>query len=76
MICPGGVNTRMHTTNLVDDPIVPLEDLPPVQFRGIATPPAYRRSGAVPVQQRRRLHHRRGPQVDGGGTAAFNIPLR
>jgi NAD(P)-dependent dehydrogenase (short-subunit alcohol dehydrogenase family) len=75
VICPGGVNTRMHTPEPVDDPIVPLEDLSPVPFRGVATPQHIAEvvlflcsgaagyiTGAVHV-------------VDGGGTSAFNIPL-
>ena len=79
VICPGGVNTRMHVgrpADAVDDPIVPLADLPPVDFRGIARPQHIAElvlflcssgagfiSGAVHT-------------IDGGGTSAFNIPLR
>jgi len=75
VVCPGGVNTRMHTPDPIDDPIVPLEDLPPVGFRGVATPQHIAElvlflcssgagfiTGAVHV-------------IDGGGTCAFNIPL-
>ena len=58
------------------DPIVPLEDLPTVDFRGVATPQHVAElvlflcsSGAGFITGA--VH-----TVDGGGTCAFNIPLR
>ncbi|MDB5393060.1 MAG: short-chain dehydrogenase/reductase [Rhodospirillales bacterium] len=76
VVCPGGVNTRMHTSDPVDDPIVPLEDLPPVDFRGVATPQHIAElvlflcsSGAGFITGA--VH-----TIDGGGSCAFNIPLR
>jgi NAD(P)-dependent dehydrogenase (short-subunit alcohol dehydrogenase family) len=76
VVCPGGVNTRMHTTHVVDDAIVPLEDLPPVDFRGVATPQHIAElvlflcsSGAGFITGA--VH-----TIDGGATSAFNIPLR
>ncbi len=75
VICPGPVNTRMHKSDPMDDPIVPPEDLPPVDFRGVATPQHIAElvlflcsSGAGFITGA--VH-----TIDGGGTCAFNIPL-
>lgn len=75
VICPGGVNTRMHTADAVDDPIVPLEELAPVPFRGIAT--AQHVAELVLFLCSSAAGYITGAvhTIDGGSTAAFNIPL-
>jgi NAD(P)-dependent dehydrogenase (short-subunit alcohol dehydrogenase family) len=75
VICPGGVNTRMHTDNPVEDPIVPLEDLPPVEFRGVATPQHIAEVVLFLCSSAAGYITGAVHTVDGGGTAAFNIPL-
>jgi NAD(P)-dependent dehydrogenase (short-subunit alcohol dehydrogenase family) len=75
VICPGGVNTRMHTPEPVDDPIVPLEDLPPVEFRGVSTPQHIAEVVLFLCSSAAGYITGAVHTVDGGGTAAFNIPL-
>ncbi len=75
VICPGGVNTRMHTDNPVDDPIVPLEDLGQVDFRGVATPQHIAEVVLFLCSSAANFITGAVHTVDGGGTCAFNIPL-
>jgi NAD(P)-dependent dehydrogenase (short-subunit alcohol dehydrogenase family) len=75
VICPGGVNTRMHTDNPIDDPIVPLEDLPTVEFRGVATPQHIAEVVLFLCSSAAGFITGAVHTVDGGGTCAFNIPL-
>jgi NAD(P)-dependent dehydrogenase (short-subunit alcohol dehydrogenase family) len=75
VICPGGVNTRMHTPEPVDDPLVPLEDLPPVEFRGVSTPQHIAEVVLFLCSSAAGYITGAVHTVDGGGTAAFNIPL-
>jgi len=75
VICPGGVNTRMHTTHVADDPIVPLEDLPPVPFRGTARPQHIAEVVLFLCSSAAGFITGAVHTVDGGGTSAFNIPL-
>ena len=75
VICPGGVNTRMHTPEPVDDPIVPLEDLQPVEFRGVSTPQHIAEVVLFLCSSAAGYITGAVHTVDGGGTAAFNIPL-
>lgn len=75
VICPGGVNTRMHTENPIDDPIVPPEDLSPVDFRGVATPQHIAEVVLFLCSPAAGFITGAVHTVDGGGTAAFNIPL-
>jgi NAD(P)-dependent dehydrogenase (short-subunit alcohol dehydrogenase family) len=75
VICPGGVNTRMHTENPVEDPIVPLEDLQPVDFRGVATPQHIAEVVLFLCSSAAGFITGAVHTVDGGGTCAFNIPL-
>jgi NAD(P)-dependent dehydrogenase (short-subunit alcohol dehydrogenase family) len=75
VICPGGVNTRMHTDNPIDDPIVPMGDLPNVEFRGVATPQHIAEVVLFLCSSAAGFITGAVHTVDGGGTAAFNIPL-
>ena len=75
VICPGGVNTRMQTPEPVDDPIVPLENLLPVDFRGVATPQHIAEVVLFLCSSAAGYITGAVHTVDGGGTAAFNIPL-
>jgi NAD(P)-dependent dehydrogenase (short-subunit alcohol dehydrogenase family) len=75
VVCPGGVNTRMHTLEPVDDPIVPLEDLPPVPFRGIATPQHIAELVLFLCSSAAGFITGAVHTIDGGGTSAFDIPL-
>ena len=75
VICPGGVNTRMHTPEPVDDPLVPLEDLAPVEFRGVSTPQHIAEVVLFLCSSAAGYITGAVHTVDGGGTAAFNIPM-
>ena len=75
IVCPGGVNTRMHSNAPVEDPIVPLEDLQPVDFRGVATPQHIAEVVLFLCSSAAGFITGAVHTVDGGGTAAFNIPL-
>lgn len=75
VICPGGVNTRMHTENPLEDPLVPLEDLAPVDFRGVATPQHIAEVVLFLCSSAAGFITGAVHTVDGGGTCAFNIPL-
>lgn len=76
VVCPGAVNTRMHEPDPVDDPIVPLEDLPPVGFRGVATPQHVAELVLFLCSSGAGFINGAVHTIDGGGTCAFNIPLR
>jgi len=75
VICPGGVNTRMHTDSPIEDPIVPLEDLSTVEFRGVATPQHIAEVVLFLCSSAAGFITGAVHTVDGGGTAAFNIPM-
>jgi NAD(P)-dependent dehydrogenase (short-subunit alcohol dehydrogenase family) len=75
VVCPGGVNTRMHTAEPVDDPIVALEDLAPVDFRGVATPQHIAELVLFLCSNGAGFITGAVHTVDGGSTCAFNIPL-
>ena len=76
IVCPGGVHTRMHQGDPVDDTTVPLQDLPPVEFRGVALPQHI--SEVVLFLCSSAAGYITGAvhTVDGGATSSFNLPLR
>ena len=73
-ICPGAVSTRMHD-GPIDDTIVPVENLPPVDFRGVATPQYIAEVVLFLCSSAAGFITGAVHTVDGGGTCAFNIPL-
>jgi NAD(P)-dependent dehydrogenase (short-subunit alcohol dehydrogenase family) len=75
VVCPGGVNTRMHSGHREDDPLVPPADLHPVDFRGIATPQHIAEVVLFLCSPAAGFITGAVHTVDGGGTCAFNIPL-
>ncbi|HLG89988.1 MAG TPA: SDR family oxidoreductase [Alphaproteobacteria bacterium] len=75
VICPGAVSTRMHS-GPIDDTVRPLEDLPPVDFRGVATPQYIAEVVLFLCSSAAGFITGAVHTVDGGSTCAFNIPLR
>ena len=66
----------MHQGDPVDDTTVPLQDLPPVEFRGVALPQHI--SEVVLFLCSSAAGYITGAvhTVDGGATSSFNLPLR